>query len=118
MSTAFSGKRGSNRASTASAPITFKQGTKDFMARENTSDHQYRSKQKKNNKFQEHQYTPEYWKIEEKGKICGHIGGMEAHSKNIPITDALAYFPIVTQRAQHTVATEMITITISKNMKL
>eukprot|EP00971_Amphidinium_carterae_P217619 4319811-Amphidinium_carterae.1 len=35
--------------------------------RENTSDHQYHSGQKKNKKFQEHRYTPKYWKIRQNG---------------------------------------------------
>eukprot|EP00971_Amphidinium_carterae_P137002 2714939-Amphidinium_carterae.1 len=35
--------------------------------RENNSDHQYHSNRKKNNKFQEHRYTPRYWKNEQTG---------------------------------------------------
>eukprot|EP00971_Amphidinium_carterae_P269849 5353541-Amphidinium_carterae.1 len=39
----------------------------DTLRRENNSDHQYHSKRKQNDKFQEHRHTPKYWKNEQNG---------------------------------------------------
>eukprot|EP00971_Amphidinium_carterae_P026311 519022-Amphidinium_carterae.1 len=38
-----------------------------YWCRANTSDHQYHTKEKQNNKFQELRYTPTYWRTEHKG---------------------------------------------------
>eukprot|EP00971_Amphidinium_carterae_P203383 4036087-Amphidinium_carterae.1 len=37
------------------------------LCRETKNDNQHHSKQKKNKKFREHQYTPRYWKNERNG---------------------------------------------------
>eukprot|EP00971_Amphidinium_carterae_P124909 2474403-Amphidinium_carterae.1 len=49
------------------APISVDPLAQQGFLRENNSDHQYQSEQKKNNKFQEHRYTPKYWKNEQNG---------------------------------------------------
>eukprot|EP00971_Amphidinium_carterae_P309059 6141218-Amphidinium_carterae.1 len=43
------------------------------LHRENTSDHQDHSEQKNNKKFQEHRYTPKYWKIKQNGVHQGYF---------------------------------------------
>eukprot|EP00971_Amphidinium_carterae_P094318 1867113-Amphidinium_carterae.1 len=53
--------------------------TQENKFRENNSDHQYHSKQEKNNKFQEHWHTPKYWKNAQNViRLTASAGGIDA----------------------------------------